>query len=500
MAAVRGPVERAVEKQFKAQQEAQQEWRAAIEQDIARLVSDLEVERAQSRMLKQQLEEQTELLEEQTKAMGDLRAETDRLRGELDDKRRADAEQVRALSELVSAIDRSASVESESIRSDLRSEVEKQAMRAGRCEAQVAANREAHESAMKKLDEDHTRRRDDDQQAVAAMIERVHEELTTSLTVHRGAVDTKFAAAAVETERLTEGLRKEMQWADLELWEGIRVKDEAAAAARATEKEERCTADSELHVQVRELSQLARNIDRSAKSATESLRSEFAKDAARREEQAEATMELVRANERSATSKSEAIRSDLDKYAASWDADMVTVKEQIGAAASASALELALSELKDGQAKHAASCHAETTATMERVGANDRSARAELQSIHAELKKQAKQAARRDEEMTALSVDLRELHKEGILVLDRTLRSWADEAISRGRAEDELRVALSLERVHAELTSSLDDLHTKVTEAIVPLGEPGALDSLREAIKLFRLWQRTQSQHGARCA
>ena len=63
-----------------------------------------------------------------------------------------------------------------------------------------------------------------------------------------------------------------------------------------------------------------------------------------------------------------------------------------------------------------------------------------------------------------------------------------------------VKMALSLERVHAELTSSLDDLHTKVTEAIVPLGEPGALDSLREAIKLFRLWQRTQSQHGARCA
>ena len=123
------------------------------------------------------------------------------------------------------------------------------------------------------------------------------------------------------------------------------------------------------------------------------------------------------------------------------------------------------------------------------ISATDRSMKTSSEAIRSEL---LKQAASQETEAGAI----KEAHAEGLQKLNYELRSWIDEEISlneTNRAEDEGRVnaaletlrnefASALETRHGELGERLEELRSQVEEAIVPLGEPGALTTLREAL------------------
>jgi len=59
---------------------------------------------------------------------------------------------------------------------------------------------------------------------------------------------------------------------------------------------------------------------------------------------------------------------------------------------------------------------------------------------------------------------------------------WVDEEHMRCRAEDESKTSAALEAVREETSSDLAELRSQVSEAIVPLGEPGALSTLQQAL------------------
>ncbi|KOO21484.1 hypothetical protein Ctob_001958 [Chrysochromulina tobinii] len=59
---------------------------------------------------------------------------------------------------------------------------------------------------------------------------------------------------------------------------------------------------------------------------------------------------------------------------------------------------------------------------------------------------------------------------------------WVDEEHMRCRAEDDQKVSAALEAVREETRGALEELRAQVSEAIVPLGEPGALSTLQQAL------------------
>ena len=105
------------------------------------------------------------------------------------------------------------------------------------------------------------------------------------------------------------------------------------------------------------------------------------------------------------------------------------------------------------------------------VSAAGRSAKADAEAVRSELAKHAASCE------TAAAAT-----KEALQGLDGGLRTWAAEAIAHASAEEDRRVALSLEGVHAELAGAIEELRAQVAESVVPLGEPGALTTLREAL------------------
>ena len=151
-----------------------------------------------------------------------------------------------------------------------------------------------------------------------------------------------------------------------------------------------------------------------------------------------------------------------------------------------------LSALGEAQASHAADADAAARAASEafaesqkamqrgfaeseaRLSQAERSAQHGLEGVRGEL---AQAAAAREAEV----VELTEAQAAAAQKLSDELR-WVDEEHMRCRAEDDSKVTAALEAVREETSGALDELKAQVQEAIVPLGEPGALTTLQQAL------------------
>ena len=118
----------------------------------------------------------------------------------------------------------------------------------------------------------------------------------------------------------------------------------------------------------------------------------------------------------------------------------------------------------------------------ERLAEAERGLKADTLSLRGDL---SKQAASHKEEVA----DVKEAHAQaeraaaaGLSKVSDELRVLAEESMLC-RAEDETKVVRALDGLRIELTASIGALKAQFGEAIVPLGEPGALSTLREALR-----------------
>ena len=89
----------------------------------------------------------------------------------------------------------------------------------------------------------------------------------------------------------------------------------------------------------------------------------------------------------------------------------------------------------------------------------------------------AEAAAAREAEV----VELAEAQSAAAQKLSDELR-WVDEEHMRCRTEDDVKVTAALDAVREETSAAISEVKAQVAEAIVPLGEPGALTTLQQAL------------------
>ena len=136
----------------------------------------------------------------------------------------------------------------------------------------------------------------------------------------------------------------------------------------------------------------------------------------------------------------------------------------------------------EGAARAASESFAETHKMVQqgmkdaetRLALVERSAAQDAQAIRAEM---AEVATAREAEM----VELAEAQAAAQQKLSDELR-WVDEEHMRCRAEDDSKVTSSVEALRQETSASIAEIRGQVVEAIVPLGEPGALQTLQQAL------------------
>ena len=556
----------ACESRFKAQDDRLRDLQQAMESQATELVSELQYERAHGARLSEQFSQVTarmEDLESKTHAQAariegletklhTQMADTERLKEELADKRRSEAElrqelraleettsralskaeeerrtlerglqeQLHAQSERISATDRASKAESESVRLEVNKQAtSRQAENAGMREEHTAAMHKLSDS-LRQMDEDHTRRRVEDERKLATSLESLRGEFTTSLTAHRDQTQAKFDTQAADTERLKEELADKRR-SEAELRQELRALEETTSRALSKAEEERRTLErglqEQLHAQSERISatdraskaesesirlevnkqatsrqaeiaaikELIAETSRVAKSDAESIRSELSKLAASSEAESAALRELIRRSDRSAKEESESIRLELKKHATEHATGITAVKELVSATERGAKAES--ESIRSKLAKHAEMIEAELSAIKELAATTARTAEADVEAIRSEL---TKQTASFEVAVTAI----REDHAARMQGLDDGLRSWATEAISRSSTEDERKTAASIEGVRKAFATRLDELSTKhdelrgqIAEAAKKPSESSAEESrtmstLREAL------------------
>ena len=421
--------------QLKAQDDRLREHRAAMDVQYTHLVGSLETERATCRVLKEQVKEQNAKMEKLALTLTTQAAETERLREELAEKRRGDAElrqKVRMKEEAAASArskeedERRGAVSGvlEQVRalSDVVSDHE----RSAKADAEsLRAELNAHAQRLQVCEAEVAAMK----QAHAAGMQKLTETLRWVDEDHMGrrAEGERSVASSIEILRneLTHGLASHREAVD------AKIGSAAAATERLREElAERRRGDAELRQEVRmkeEAAARARSREEDERrGADSSLR-----------EQIHALSEVVSAAGRSAKADAEAVRSELAKHAASRETEVTAIKELVNAAGRSAKADA--DEIRSELAKHVASWGAAAAVTKD-----------------------------------ALAADLQRL--------DGGLRAWVAEAIAHAAAEEERRTAFSLEAVHGELASAIAELKAQVAEAVVPLGEPGALSTLRETL------------------
>ena len=160
-------------------------------------------------------------------------------------------------------------------------------------------------------------------------------------------------------------------------------------------------------------------------------------------------------------------------------AEMSAVREQVRELAQALSLVQARVEAVSIDASHSLNKAQEAWSqglgeVQQRIGETGHSLSAQAAELKTDL---SQQAASHKAGMAAL----REAHAAELKRVSEQLGALSQEH-TLCRSEDEAKVAMALHSLHTELTASIGTLRSQVSEAIVPLGEPGALSTLREAL------------------